>query len=128
MGYSSIVYIAALSAIDPQIVEAAIVDGAGKFKRIVHIDLPFLMPTAITLLILNAGRIMSIGFEKIFLMQNPMNIVSSEIISTYVYKVGLINTDYSFATAIGLFNSVINLILILIVNKLAKKYSEVGLF
>jgi putative aldouronate transport system permease protein len=128
MGYSSIVYIAALSAIDPQIVEAAIVDGAGKFKRIIHIYLPFLMPTAITLLILNSGRIMSIGFEKIFLMQNPMNIVSSEIISTYVYKIGLINTDYSLATAIGLFNSVINLILILIVNKLAKKYSEVGLF
>jgi putative aldouronate transport system permease protein len=86
------------------------------------------MPTAITLLILNAGRIMSIGFEKIFLMQNPMNLNSSEIISTYVYKVGLINFDYSFATAIGLFHSVINLALILIVNKLAVKYSEVGLF
>jgi len=128
MGYSSIVYIAALSAIDPQIVEAAIVDGASKFKRILFIDLPFLMPTAITLLILNAGRIMSIGFEKIFLMQNPMNLNSSEIISTYVYKIGLLNTDYSLATAIGLFNSVINLVLILIVNKLAKKYGEVGLF
>ena len=128
MGYSSIVYIAALSAIDPQIVEAAIVDGASKFKRIIHIDIPFLMPTAITLLILNAGRIMSIGFEKIFLMQNPMNLNSSEVISTYVYKIGLLNTDYSYATAIGLFNSVINLVLILIVNKLAKKYGEVGLF
>ena len=128
MGYSSIVYIAALSAIDPQITEAAIVDGASKFKRIIYIDIPFLMPTAITLLILNAGRIMNIGFEKIFLMQNPMNLNTSEIISTYVYKIGLINTDYSLATAIGLFNSVINLVLILIVNKLAKKYSEVGLF
>jgi putative aldouronate transport system permease protein len=128
MGYASIVYIAALSAIDPQIVEAAIVDGASKFKRIIHIDIPFIMPTAITLLILNAGRIMSVGFERIFLMQNPMNLNSSEVISTYVYKIGLLNTDYSFATAIGLFNSVINLALILIVNNLAKKYSEVSLF
>ncbi len=127
-GYSSIVFIAALSSIDPQMHEAAVIDGATKFQRILYIDLKQLLPTAIIMLILNVGRIMSIGFEKAYLMQNMMNLSSSEIISTYVYKVGIESFNFSYATTIGLFNSVINLILIVGVNYLSKKYSESSLF
>ena len=100
-------------------------DGASKFKRILHIDLPHIMPTIITLFILNTGSILSIGFEKIYLMQNSINTPVSEVISTYVYKVGLINSNFSFSTAVGLFNSVVNLVLLLLVNSLSKKFSDV---
>jgi len=128
MGYGAIVYLAALSSIDPQLQEAAIIDGASKIQRIWHIDLPGITPTIITLLILNCGRIMSVGFEKAFLMQNSMNISSSEIISTYVYKIGLQQGDFSYSTTVNLFNSVINFILILSVNKIANKVNDSGLW
>ena len=127
-GYSAIIYIAALSGIDPQIQEAAIIDGASKMQRIRHIDLPGIMPTAVILLILNCGRIMSVGFEKAFLMQNSMNITASEIISTYVYKVGLLNGDFAYSTTVNLFNSLINFILLVAVNKIANKVSDAGLW
>jgi len=128
MGYSSIVYIAALSSIDPQLEEAAIIDGATRIQKIWHVDIPGIMPTAVILLILNMGRIMSVGFEKIYLMQNSLNMPASDVISTYVYKIGLQSAQYSFASAVGLFNSVINTLLIIIVNQIAKKFSETSLW
>jgi ABC-type polysaccharide transport system permease subunit len=127
-GYSSIIYIAALTSIDPSLHEAAVVDGATKVQRIWHIDLPSIAPTMVILLILSTGRIMNVGFEKAFLMQNPLNLRMSEVINTYVYKVGLIDADFSFATAIGLFNSVINMLLLLTMNSLMKRVSESSLF
>lgn len=128
IGWSSIIYIAALSGVDPTLYEAAIVDGANKFKRILYIDLPYIMPTAIILLILSVGNIMSVGFEKVFLMQNETNRSVSEIISTYVYKVGLLQSNFELGVAIGLFNSVINCILLVTVNRIAKKVQNVSLF
>lgn len=129
MGWSSVIYFAALSAVDPAQHEAAIVDGANRFQRILYVDLPVVVPTAVINLILSMGRVMSIGFERIFLMQTDLNIAASEVISTYVYKVGLTGIpDYSYSTAINLFNSVINLILILLANKIGKKVSGTGLF
>lgn len=128
-GWASIIYLASLSSVDPELHEAAIIDGASRFQRILYIDLPTLIPTASILLILNMGRVMSIGFEKAYLMQNSLNISASEIIATYTYKIGLTgNIDYSYATAIGLFNSVVNLTLVLIFDKLSKKLSGSGLF
>lgn len=127
-GYSSIIYLAALSAIDPQLHEAAIVDGASRLQRIFRIDIPGIMPTAIILLILNTGQIMNIAFEKVYLLQNALNLRSSEVIATYVYKVGLLNADFAFSTAVNLFNSVINLTLLLIVNWLARRFSETSLW
>ena len=127
-GWSTIVYMAALAGIDQQLHEAATVDGANKLQRIWHIDVPGILPTAIVLLILNMGRVMRLGFEKALLMQNPLNIDTSEIITTYVYKVGLLGAQFSFSTAVGLFNSVINLVLLLLVNKMARKFSETSLW
>ena len=97
-------------------------------QRIWHINLPYLLPTIVTLLILNSGAILSVGYEKLLLLQNPLNEAASEVISTYVYKSGLVNAQYSFATAVGLFNSVINLIVLLTVNATAKKISETSLW
>lgn len=121
MGYNSIIYIAALSGVSPELQEAAIVDGASRVKRIWHIDLPSILPTIIILLIFSCGNIMSIGFEKVYLMQNSMNAATAEVISTFVYKVGLRNAKYSFSTAVGLFNSVVGFVLMLIVNQFAKR-------
>jgi len=130
LGFSSIIYIATLSGIDPSLHEAAIVDGANKIQRMIHIDLPGIMPTAIVLLILNAGRILNVGFEKALLMQNPVNLPTSEIISTYVYKVSLQSAfpQFAYATAIGLFQSLVSVILIVSVNKFAQKFSDSSLF
>jgi putative aldouronate transport system permease protein len=127
-GYASIIYIASLAGIDPSLHEAAIVDGATKMQRIRHIDIPGIIPTAVILLILNTGRIMNIGFEKTFLMQNDLNLRASEVIATYTYKVGLINANFSFGTAVGLFNSVINLTLLLTMNRVMRKVSETSLW
>lgn len=129
-GWGTIIYLAALAAIDPELHEAAIVDGAGRFKRILHIDIPGILPTAVIMLILNVGRVMNLGFEKVFLMQNPLNLRVSEIISTYVYKVGLgsARANYSYAAAIGLFNSLINFFLIVTVNRIAKTWGETSLW
>lgn len=128
MGFNAIIYIAALVGISPEYYEAAIVDGATRFQRIMRIDLPLIMPTVILMLILSVGNIMNVGYEKAFLMQNSMNTTVSELISTYVYKVGLQQAQYSFATAVGLFNSVVNFILLVIVNFVSKRFSDISIF
>lgn len=128
MGWSSVIYFAALAGISPELHEAARVDGATKFQMIRYIDFPSILPTATILLIMNCGSILSVGFEKAFLLQNSLNLQVSEIISTYVYKVGLINNDMSYSTAIGLFNTIVNLILLVIVNKVSDKLSGNSLF
>ncbi|TCO35804.1 putative aldouronate transport system permease protein [Kribbella steppae] len=127
-GYSAVIYLAALAGIDPALHESAKIDGATRLKRIWHVDLPGIMPTAVIILVLGVGNIMSIGFERAFLLQNPLNLAQSEIIATYVYKTGLLNADFSMATAIGLFNSVINLFLLLGVNFAAKRITGNGLW
>lgn len=128
MGWSSIIYISALSGVDYELHEAAIVDGASKVKRILHVDLPSIKSTIIMLFILQMGSLMSVGFEKVFLLQNTLNKQASSIISTYVYEVGLINSDYGYSTAVGLFNSVINMILIITANQVCKKLTDESLF
>lgn len=127
-GWNTIIYLAALSGVSPELHEAAVMDGAGKLQRIWHIDIPGILPQAMILLILNVGSIMSIGFEKAFLLQNDVNAVNSEIISTYVYKMGIQQAQHSFASAVGLFNSVINMILLLIINWLSGKLTENSLW
>lgn len=127
-GWSAIIYLAALSGISPTLYEAAKMDGATKLQKIWHIDIPGILPTAIILLILNCGRIMSVGFQKVFLMQNDLNMISSNVISTYVYRSGLLRAEFSFATAVGLFNAIINFILLLCVNAVAKRASETSLW
>lgn len=126
MGYSAIVYLAALSGVPLDLYEAAKVDGASKLRKILSIDLPYIAPTVITLFILNAGSILSVGFEKIYLMQNNFNTPVSEVISTYVYKIGILNSNFSFSTAVGLFNSVVNLAMLLLVNALSRRVSDVS--
>jgi multiple sugar transport system permease protein/putative aldouronate transport system permease protein len=130
VGFGSIIYLAVLSSIDPQLHEAAIVDGATRFQRIWHIDIPGILPTAIILLILNTGRILNVGFEKVLLLQTPLNLSSSEVISTYVYKVGLASEipSYSYSAAIGLFQSVVGLILLIAVNQAAKRLGQSSLW
>jgi multiple sugar transport system permease protein/putative aldouronate transport system permease protein len=127
-GYNCIIYLAALTGVNPELQEAAIIDGASRVKRIWHVDLPSIRATIITLLILGVGFTMSVGFEKVYLMQNDINIKSTEIISTYIYKIGLQQNNYSLSTAVGLFNSVINLFLLLFVNFASKKLTDTGLW
>jgi putative aldouronate transport system permease protein len=127
-GYNSIIYIAALSAIDVALYEAALIDGASKFQKMWYIDLPGIMPTIVITLILSTGNILNVGFEKIFLMQNPLNYGASEVISTYVYKTGIKQAQFSFATAVGLFNSIVNCIVLLLVNWFASRIGETSLF
>ena len=127
-GYNAIIYLAALTAIDPQLYDAARVDGCSKLQKILHIDLPGISSTIIILLVLNMGYVMNVGFEKAYLMQNALNLETAEIISTYVYRIGLINADFSFSTAVGLINSVINLALLWGVNAIARRYLETGLW
>ena len=128
LGWDSIIYLAALSSIDPTYYEAATIDGASTLQKIRHIDLPLVMPTAMVLLVLRAGSILGIGFEKVYLLQNTQNILSSEIISTYVYKIGLQSCQYSLSTAIGLFNTVVNVVVLLLINFIAKKTTQTSLF
>ncbi|MBZ9536695.1 sugar ABC transporter permease [Cytobacillus oceanisediminis] len=129
-GWGCIIYLAALSAISPALHEAAVVDGASKFQRMWHIDIPGILPIATVLLVLSVGNMMEIGFEKVLLMQNPLNGRTSEVIDTYVYKVGLLSDglNFSYAAAIGLFKSFINLTLIVLVNRFAKKIGQEGLW
>ncbi len=123
MGYNSIIYIAALAGVNKELQEAAYVDGATRLKRIWHVDLPAITPTIVILLIFNSGNIMSVGFEKVFLMQTAMNLQTSEVISTFVYKVGLQNGNYSFSTAVGLFNSIVAFVMLMLVNQISKRIS-----
>ena len=127
-GWNSIIYLATLSGVSTELYEAARMDGASKFQRILHIDIPHIVPTIAIILTLNAGAVMSMGFEKAYLMQNDLNIGVSEILSTYVYKKGLLDIDYGYSAAVGLFNNVINLIILILVNKAAKKITDSSLF
>lgn len=130
MGYSSIIYISALSAIDPSLYEAAKVDGASRLQRIFHIEIPGILPTIITLLILNTGSLLSVGHEKVLLMQSTQNMETSDVISMYVYRLSFQSTipDYSYSSAIGLFNSVVNFVIIMIVNTVSKHVTETSLW
>ena len=127
-GWNSIIYFAALASVDVSMHEAAIIDGANKLQRVRYIDFPSILPTIITVLILNTGRIMSIGFEKVFAMQNALNLSNSQIITTYVYQVGIREGQYSYSAAINLFNSMVNLLLLLSVNAVMKKVSDNSIF
>lgn len=128
MGWNSIIYIAALAGVDVQLYEAAQIDGASRMQRIWHVSLPGIAPTVIMLFILNCGSLLNVGYEKVYLMQNAMNIDVSEVISTYVYKVGLLGAKFSYTSAIGLFNTLINFLLLLAVNFISRRVSDVSLF
>jgi putative aldouronate transport system permease protein len=127
-GYGSIIYLAALAGISPELHEAAIIDGANIWQRIWHVDLPGIIPTAIILFILSTAGILNVGFEKVYLLQNPLNMSTSDVISTYTYRMGLINMDYSLSTAVGLFQSFISLAFMVVVNKIAKTVGNVSLW
>lgn len=127
-GWNSIIYIAALSSIDPTIYEAARIDGASDWQMVWHIDLPSLKSTCIIMLILNMGSVLGVGFEKAYLMQNSLNLPVSEVISTYVYKIGMVNSQYSYSAAIGLFNTVINFLFVYSMNLISRKVSEISLW
>lgn len=128
MGWGSIIYMAALAGVDPALHEAAMIDGANKIQRVWNIDLPTIVPTISIMLIMSFGKIMNVGYEKVYLMQNDLNLNTSEVISTYVYKMGILNHQQSYSTAIGLFNNVINFILVITMNKVIKKISGSGLW
>nr|WP_242698206.1 ABC transporter permease subunit [Bacillus sp. SD088] len=128
LGWGSIIYLAALAGVNPELLEAAKVDGATRFQRILHINIPAILPTIVILFILNIGKFMSVGFEKVLLLQNSLNSETSDIIQTFVYETGLLEGQYSFAAAVGLFDSVINIILLVTVNQIAKKVSDNSLW
>lgn len=128
VGWNSIIYLAALSAIDPTYYEAATMDGASRLQQMIKIDLPLLVPTMMIMLILAVGQLLNIGFEKVLLLQNPLSLSGSEIISTYVYKVGLKSFQYSYSTAINLFQTVINLVILVTVNFISRRLTKTGLF
>lgn len=127
-GWSAIIYISALAGVDYEMHEAAIVDGATKIQRMIHIDLPSIKPTIVMMLILRFGQIMSVGFEKVYLLQNDLNKSAASIISTYVYEVGLLDNNYGYSTAINLFNTIINVILLVGANQISKKLADESLF
>lgn len=127
-GWNSIIYLAALSGLSQEIREAAVIDGANRFQMIWHVNIPTILPTIVVMLILSCGRILSVGFEKDYLMQNPLNLQKSRIISTYVYDIGLAQAQFSYSSAIDLFNNVVNIILLLTVNTISRKISSIGLF
>ena len=128
VGWGSIIYFAALAGVDRSLLEAAEVDGASRMQKIWHINIPEILPTTIMMFILRCGSILSVGYEKVYLLQNELNLTSSEVISTYVYKVGLEQSDFAYSTAVGLFNTVVNCIFILSANAISKKVAKVGLF
>ena len=128
MGWSSIIYLAALSAIDPQLHEAAKIDGASRLRRIWHINLPGIRTTIIVLLILQSGQILGVGFEKVFLMQNSLNMQASDVIATHIYRTGILGSQYSYSAAVGLFEAVVNFIILLLVNFTARKVNKTSLW
>ena len=127
-GYATIIYIATLSQVDASVVEAAIVDGASHVKRIWHVDIPHLMPTVIIQLLMSLGTMLTVGYEKVLLLQNDLNMETADVISTYVYRVGLLGGQFSYTSAIGLINTFINLALLLIFNSISRKYSETSMY
>ncbi|MDR2101921.1 MAG: ABC transporter permease subunit [Treponema sp.] len=128
MGWGTIIYLSALSGIDPQLYEAAMIDGAGRFKQLIHVTLPSITPTIVILLILRIGHLLGVGYEKTILLYNPATYETADIISTYVYRVGLLEQNWSYSTAIGLFNSAVNFTLLLLANKMSRKLSETSLW
>lgn len=128
IGWSAIIYIAALSGVDKNLLEAAEIDGANRIQRILYVNLPVLIPTIVIMFILRCGSILSVGYEKVYLLQNTANLSASEVISTYVYKMGLEKADFGFSTAASLFNNVINCIVLILSNKISKKVSGSSLF
>lgn len=127
-GYSAVLYIAALSGIDAALYEAARIDGATRLQRVRYIDIPGILPTIVITFIMNTGSLLNVGFEKVFLMQNSSNYMVSEIISTYVYKVGVEQAQFSFSTAVGLFNSAVNFAILFLCNAIIKRFNETSLF
>lgn len=127
MGWNSIIFIAALSSVDTQLYDACRIDGANRWQTMIHIDLPALIPTIMILLIMNMGNILNVAFDKIFLMQNSLNMGASQVISTYVYTVGIKSSQFSFGAAVGLFNTVVNFVFLLITNGISKKATGTGL-
>lgn len=128
VGWGSIIYLAALSGISQELYEAAMIDGAGRWRQTIHVTIPGILPTIITMLILRMGRILSVGYEKIILLYNPMTMETADIISSFVYRKGLQEQNLSFSTAVGLFNSAINLTLLMITNKISKKVNDTALW
>jgi len=128
LGWDSIIFLAALTGINPELYEAAIIDGAGKFRQVIHVAIPGIMPTIAILLVLRIGSMMSLGFEKIILLYNPLIYETADVISSYVYRKGIVESNFSFATAVGLFNSIINFILVIFANKVSAKMTEVSLW
>jgi len=128
LGWDSIIFLAALTGINPELYEAARIDGAGKFKQTIHVTLPGIMPTIAILLILRVGSLMSLGFEKVILLYNPLIYETADVISSYVYRKGIVESNFSFATAVGLFNSVVNFLLVILANKVSAKITEVSLW
>lgn len=128
IGWNSIIYLAALSGISPSLYEAAVVDGAGRFKQLIHITLPGIMPTILILLILNVGTLLNVGWDKIILLYNPGTYETADVISTFVYRRGVMEADYSFSAAVGLFNSLINFALLVIANRISRKTTESSLW
>ena len=127
MGWNSIIFIAALSSVDTQLYDACKIDGANRWQTMMHVDFPAILPTIMILLILNMGNVLNVGFDKVYLMQNSLNLGASQVISTYVYTVGIKSTQFSFGAAVGLFNTVINFAFLMITNKLSKKATGTGL-
>ncbi len=128
LGWGTIIYLATLSGVSPELVEAARVDGAGRLQTIFHVQLPHLIPTVVTMFILRMGSLLSVGFEKTFLLQNSLNMDASSVISTYVYEVGMLSHQFSYSSAIGLFNNIINIMLIVTANAISKKAADISLW
>lgn len=128
LGWNTIIYIAALSSVSPELIEAARVDGATRLQIVRYVNFPAILPTVITMLILSAGSLLNVGFEKIYLLQNPLNMEASRVISTYVYEIGLQGGQFSYSTAIGLFNNVVNIVVIILVNGISKRVTRVALW
>jgi putative aldouronate transport system permease protein len=128
IGWGTIIYLSALSSIDMQLYEAAMIDGAGRFKQMIHVTLPSITPTIVILFILRIGQLLSIGYEKTILLYNPATYETADIISSYVYRVGILEQGWSYSTAIGLFNSAINFTLLLITNNVSRRVSETSLW
>lgn len=128
VGYSSVLYVATLASVSPDLYEAAAVEGANIWQKIRYVDLPSIVPTAVIMLILNSANVLNVGFEKVYLLQNPLNMRSSDIISTFVYRTGLVNMQYDYSTAVGLFQSVVSLLMITSVNAIARRLGETSLW
>ena len=128
VGWNSIIYLAALAGVDTSLYEAAKIDGAGRLQLIRYVDLPAIMPTCAILLIMNMGSVLNVGFDKIYLMQNSLNMPATEVIATYTYKIGIINGQYSYSTAIGLFNTLVNFVFLITANAIAKRVSDTSIF